>query len=537
MSNFIDRITGRAERELKSKADQLQKTIAVMQEKHPVRLADIQQARAFDGVDQGNLFADWKPDYGFSFASVRWNLSVLRSRARDVAKNNPYGRAFCNLAAQNIVHRGFQLNVLASDPGANGALNIDKAACQEIENEFFEWSMTPEYCDAAGRKTLPMICRQAAKNWPRDGEYVIRMMDGGVPGQKNPYGFALKTIRPDYMDHMYNMDLSEGGNPFTGNKIMCGVEMNPFGRAQRYWFRRRIGLQWGDTDYPSGERYSVPAEDIIHGYLEEDEDQPRGLTWFASVLKTLRMDDGYSIAELTTARRQAAVGATYETSVEALDIDYAQMAASGNSIQPVDPGSEQVMPQGWTKKMQQATHPNGNYSNFHAEMIRTVSAGLLVNYNKLGNNLERVNYSSLRGGELSERDVWMCLQDEMVATLMRRVYLRWLRMYLLSGRTHLPMAKFAKFAAHEWHPRRWPWVDPAKDAQYHAIAEDRGWETKTQNAALLGNDLDDVLIRRERERAAVIARKDILAGVGYGGISPEENEIVKEEEIPLEKPQ
>jgi len=483
-----------------------------------MRLDDIQKIRAFDGVDQGNLFADWKPDYGFSFASVRWNLSVLRSRARDVAKNNPYGRAFCNLAAQNIVHRGFQLNVLASD-----GENIDKAACQELENVFYEWANTPEYCDAAGRKTLSMICRQAAKNWPRDGEYIIRIMDGA----NNPYGFSLKSIRPDYMDHMYNETLA------NGNKIMCGVEMNPFGRAVRYWFRTRIGLQWGDTDYPSGDRYSVPAEDIIHGYIEEDEDQPRGLTWFASVLKTLRMDDGYSAAELATARHQAAVGATYETIVNASDLDYAQMSASGNSIQPVAPGSEQVMPQGWTKKMQQATHPNGNYSNFHAEMIRTVSAGLLVNYNKLGNNLERVNYSSLRGGELSERDVWMCLQDEMIATMMRRVYYRWLRMYLLSGRTHLPFSKFTKFTSHEWHPRRWPWVDPAKDAQYHAIAEDRGWETKTQNAALLGNDFDDVLARRERERESVKDKKDVLAGVGYGGVSPEEsNPVDEEKEIP-----
>ena len=476
-----------------------------------IKFNDLTNGRSFDGADMGNLFADWRPDYGFSFAAVRWNYAIMRSRGRDFAKNSPHGRAFVNIVAQNVVHRGFLLHVQAADIGRDGKPVIDVAASHELESAFVNWATTPEYCDAAGKSTFAMMCQEAARLWPRDGEYLFRILDGGATPD-NPYKFSLKAIRPDYLDHLYCEDLP------NGNKILMGIEVNQWGRPVRYWFRQKVGLDWADTDYPTGERFSVPAEDIIHGFIEEDPDQPRGITWFHAIMKLMRMTDQYAFAEVTSARQQASTGMAFEPINEAAaNLDAGQVDANGKQIQAYTPGDTIVTPIGYTAKMLQATHPNANYAAGKKAFNREVSSGLLVAYHKLCGDLEGVSYSSIRSGELSERDIWQTLQDHMISTLCRRVYLRWLRMYLLSGKTKLPSAKYDKWASHSWSGRTWPWVDPMSDAQSNAIAEDRGWKTKRQNAAAMGNDFDDVLDDRERDRKAVEGKKDKLAGFGFGG--------------------
>ena len=45
-------------------------------------------------------------------------------------------------------------------------------------------------------------------------------------------------------------------------------------------------------------------------------------------------------------------------------------------------------------------------------------------------------------------------------------------MAFLTGAVRLPFAKFSKFNAPHWQPRRWEWVDPAKDTK--AKKEDLG---------------------------------------------------------------
>ena len=42
----------------------------------------------------------------------------------------------------------------------------------------------------------------------------------------------------------------------------------------------------------------------------------------------------------------------------------------------------------------------------------------------------------------------------------------------MSGALNLPAAKYDKFSAIEWKPRRWQWVDPLKDTQADVIAAD-----------------------------------------------------------------
>jgi lambda family phage portal protein len=136
-------------------------------------------------------------------------------------------------------------------------------------------------------------------------------------------------------------------------------------------------------------------------------------------------------------------------------------------------------------------------------VLRGVSAGLMVAYNTFANDLEGVNYSSIRAGVLDEREQWKSLQVWMIEGLMDRVFADWLSMTLVKGVLKLPSSKYDKFNQPAWIGRRWAWVDPEKDMQAHILARQAGFETSSEIVGEQGGDLEEkyATIARERQMA------------------------------------
>ena len=58
---------------------------------------------------------------------------------------------------------------------------------------------------------------------------------------------------------------------------------------------------------------------------------------------------------------------------------------------------------------------------------------------------------------------------------------------------NIPTAKYDKFSAIEWKPRRWQWVDPLKDTQANVIAVANGFKSRQGIISEAGGDIEDVL--------------------------------------------
>ena len=58
---------------------------------------------------------------------------------------------------------------------------------------------------------------------------------------------------------------------------------------------------------------------------------------------------------------------------------------------------------------------------------------------------------------------------------------------------NLPAAKYDKFSAIEWKPRRWQWVGPLKDTQANVIAVVNGFKSRQGIISEAGGDIEDVL--------------------------------------------
>ena len=56
-----------------------------------------------------------------------------------------------------------------------------------------------------------------------------------------------------------------------------------------------------------------------------------------------------------------------------------------------------------------------------------------------------------------------------------------------------PAAKYDKFSAIEWKPRRWQWVDPLKDTQANVIAVANGFKSCQGIISEAGDVIEDVL--------------------------------------------
>jgi hypothetical protein len=178
---------------------------------------------------------------------------------------------------------------------------------------------------------------------------------------------------------------------------------------------------------------------------------------------------------------------------------------TGQAYETSLPGSWETLPAGYTASAFESKYPDAVFGTFVKDALRGISSGLGVAYNGIANDLENVNYSSIRAGVLEERDTWVELQNWLVEQLVEPVYREWLGLGLLAGAitfpagAALPALKFDKFYPHSFTGRRWQWVDPEKDAQANILAVQHGWTTNEKVAAERGEDYWDNVEAIEQE--------------------------------------
>lgn len=464
--------------------------------------------RGFQAAATDRLLANWKYDGGFTPAEISTHLDTIRSRSRQMEKDSPHFRRWLKLCAVNIVGEGFALKSTPHD-GAPGSKDyrLDDAAARFIEWHWWQFCNTRDQvtgatmCDATGRKTDAEIDRLNIKTQRRDGEYFIHIMRTAA----NPYGVAWRILRPDWCDHTYNR--ADNG---SGNIIHCGVEMDAITRRPvAYFFHTtpRDAYAFNGMGLPL---VRIPATEIIHGFTQADEDQPRGIPGAHASLCKLKMLDELDRAELTAAREDACSTRSYEAELGADPEAFRDLTLEDNSteadalVMPKEPGQAYVVPRGYKEKVNQPQHPNANHGIFKSGMLKDVASGFDVEYSNWANDWAGVSFSSVRVGTISERDGWIIDQNDYISQCKKRQFLVWLKSFLsLSVSGAYPAAKYEKFAEHSFRGRRWMWVDPMRDMRAAEVAVDRKWKTNTQVAEDMGGDFDENVEQWKREQAMI----------------------------------
>lgn len=455
--------------------------------------------RRFDAAQYSRLTHSWVASERSINTELRADLDALRRRSRDLAKNSPLAKKFLQMVAGNVVGpRGFALQARVKNPDGSP----DKLANDAIEAGWSDWGKARN-CDLSKRLSFRDLCRAVAIGLARDGEILVRERQGAA----NAYGYALQILDIERLDTTLNREAEPGKN-----QIIMGVELDGDGVPVAYWLATAaLGRD------PTGRKLQrIPAGEIIHLFMTDDPEQVRGVPWMHAVMLSVNDLKGYNHAAIVAAR----IGASKMGFFTSPDGDPAPVAdgedSAGMPFSEADPGQFRMLPPGYDFKSFDPDYPHANYAAFVKEHKRDVASGFGVAYNTLANDLEGVNFSSIRSGTLEERDNWMAVQQWLIDAFLDPVYERWLDNALLSGAllmpngSALPAAKRQKFLAHEFQGRRWQWVDPFKDVQASALAVENGFASPYTIAAQQGLDAEDVLDDIARFQAAAKARSITL---------------------------
>jgi lambda family phage portal protein len=422
--------------------------------------------RGFDAAQVSRLTSTWTTSQLSMNQDLLASLPTLRARSRDLANNNDYMRHFLRMCRVNIVGpTGFDLQW---QPFREDGTTLDTEDAENLARSFWEWAKVGN-CDVTGKLSLVDALNLMVTCWARDGEYLVREVDNP---DVNKWGYALQLLDIERLAFNKNEELAGGGY------VKMGVEINAVGMPTAYHLHTRHPGETVYQTFSEGKVDRVDARHIIHRFLADRPEQVRGLPWAVSAMKRLWDLGGFDEAAIIAAR----IGASQMLLMESDGADGEDLAdaegADGELHIELEPGLTKILPpgmkpsQGWNPKF-----PDAMVGPFIKAMLRGAASGMGVAYNGLANDLEGVNFSSIRQGVLEERDVWMGLQDAMIQGTLCRIATNWLRMALLKGAVTarkggkpLPFSKFEKFNSYEWTGRRWGWVDPKADMEAAALA-------------------------------------------------------------------
>ena len=431
----------------------------------------------FQAADISRLTYSWKRQTASADAEIFNELSTIRSRSRDLSRNNDYAARFLNMCKTNVVGaHGIQMQAKPT---------VGKAAKRQIDEAFKAWKKRG-ICTVCGTMSFTDCEKLIIETIARDGEILIRT----VRGWDNPFGFAIQIIEPEYLDESYNVNLP------NGNQVRMGVEIDPWRRPVAYHI---LAKHPGDMLYATTQlnqvatRIRIPADEIIHPFIRHRANQSRGYPWFVTPAYRLNMLGGYEEAELVASRVAAAKMGFFKSPDGAGYTGDDSTDEEGHEpIMEAEPGTFEQLPQNMDFVAWNPEHPTSAYEAFVLATLRGISSGLNVSYVSLANDLRGVSYSSIRYGTLEERDHWLALQAWLVENFHQIVFERWLEMAIVSY-LDLPYVKLEKFKAVNWRPRGWQWVDPQKEIAASVSAIQNGLTSPQRVVAAQGLELSEVL--------------------------------------------
>ena len=460
----------------------------------------------YKGAENSRLTADWVMRSLPVDDEARWNMRKLRDRARDLSRNSAVMTTFSNLLTTNVLgHCGLELESRVQNN--NGVMN--EKLNDSIEDAWDEWSAS---ASLDGRLSRVEMEWNGLEGTARDGEGLFRIWR--VPAL-NKFGFALEPLDPDLLDE--RMNIPAGTNR---NEVRLGIEVDAYGRRVAYhvWDRPEGSISVASPRT----RNRIPARDIIHIYDPKRASQTRGITWYAPVMYDVRMLDGYIEAELVAARTAAAKMGWF---VRKRDEDGPLSEdEQGNFQTEANPGEFAFAPDGYELQDWSPNHPNSAFPDFVKAALRRIASGLGVSYNSLANDLEGVNYSSLKSGLSGERENWKRRQSWWRNQFCLRVYPEWMaQAMLMNAIKNVDARDPRKYLNMRFNARGWASPDPLKDMQAAVLGIQNTLTSRTRTLMEEGVEWEDVLEELEAENKAA-DEKNISLTTGPASSPPAASE-------------
>lgn len=447
---------------------------------------------------------------------IRSDLRIMRSRARQFARDNPVMERYLQLLDDNVFNDEGEIKMVAKYRDRND--KIDKTLNDEVEGKWSEYCNGPVTLD--GKQDFSQYSSIMLRTAATDGELFSRMYRGA----RYRHGLAHQALDADLLEEAYSR-ASYG----TQNEIRLSVEIDSDGAPVGYWVREMPRYL---SSTPTGRAYFVPASDMIHWGRGKRANQTRYYTWVHAAMQELHQISEYVLSELIASRGASSQSFGVEDISAADPGIAAPKGPEGPQRLEVEPGVGLWMPPGKKMVMYDPKHPTDAFPEFIKTAMRRFGGATGFAYSSIANDSSDASYANDRSSALRERSTCIKIQNGWIKGFNRPVVNAWIEQAALTG--NLPIQALpgpGMQAPIAWQARRWPWVDPLNEMQA-AVLGLRYKQTSPQRlAAERGVTLEDIFEEwRQAEELAAEYGFDLMppdaadpAAAGVDGSKPSTN--------------
>ncbi|SAI58946.1 phage portal protein%2C lambda family [Bordetella ansorpii] len=457
----------------------------------PQRLSAQMNSAYEGGSASGSRVRNWNPSGAGPNAAATQSLGLMRRRARDATRNDPWAHTAESRWNSNVVGTGIQPHPQHPDPTVRKAL----------KTLFADWV---SQADADDRLDFYGLQSLAVRAIFTDGETLTRMrlrrpQDGLV------VPLQLQALEGDYLP--IGLTQQAAG----GNEVIDGVEFNQIGKRVRYHLYRSHPGEYG-RGWRGAETTPVPADQVVHAYPVLRAGQVRGVTALASVLLRLKsidnLDDAVMYRQEVSNLFAGFVTRPVESGLPPDPLNQAPYGVDvdGTPMVSLEPGTMQELEPGQEVTFSAPPDAGANYGEFMRQQLMAAFASTGIPYEIAAGDLRGVSDRTLRVivnefHRLVEQFQWHCVIHQWC----RPIWAAWLDALMLSGR--FPMPDFYRnrhlYLRVQWVPQGWPYFNPTQDIEAKRNQVRAGFTSRAAVVLAQGDDPDQLVeeIAAEQDEA------------------------------------
>ena len=448
------------------------------------------QLHRYAAGDPSRAHYGWGRQTGGSANAVNArSLSLMRTRIRELVRDDPYARRILDVLSTNTVGDGIVPRA------ATGRAGRDR----RLQQAWSDWAETTQI-DVTGTHDVYGLQTLAHRTWKESGEVFLRAIPY-TPAEAERMGLSVplqfQVLEADYLAAHRDGQTEES----TGNRIVQGVELNRLGRPVAYHF---YTAHPGDA-YTLGalpgyglQTVRVPAAEVVHLFRPSRPGEVRGVPEMHAVALKIRTLQDYHEALLFRAKIEACLAAFVTSNEDGSRSPLGQdaKAVDGQRVEQFEPGMVSYLKPGEDVKFADPSG-SGGHNDFSRQALQAIAVGAGITYDQLTGDLTRANYSSLRAGKIEVRR--RTSQEQWQVMVPRLCDPIW-RMMVATGENAGLWGRGP--ATVKWAPPRHEAVDPLKDATADLLQVRAGFKTLDQAIAENGYDPDEQLneIRETNDR-------------------------------------
>jgi len=396
----------------------------------------------------------------------------LREITREMCRNNPLVNGLLKIERNGIIGSGVSVQARTGDDG----LNV------EIESAWRD-EMMDQPCDVTDRFNFSQYLRKHFLSYRRDGDAATIFLDD-----------RLQAVESEQIGTPFGMN-----RDFQNYQVTNGVAYNKLtGQVVGYY----IGLP-DKYGYIKRESYKQYLAGNVHLMFDPERfSYSRGEPVLTPSINFIDTLCDYIDAEFVAAKVNACFSMFISQEYSDMPEPYVKgISASGydeddNRLEKMEPGSIIYGRPGENATGIGQSRPNAQFDPFVLRMLTLIGRPLCMPLMLITMDFAGSTFMNARLAYQKVQEEWQSQQDDIVKPFVSRVW-RWkIRRLVESKRIR---TNNERVLWHEVLCRRWPYVDPYKEAVAHEQQLYNGTITRTEICASQGRDFTDITDELDRE--------------------------------------